>query len=133
MTIGEVAALAEVPPATVRYYERRGLIAAAPRTRAGYRVYGEDTAERLRFIRHAQRLGFSLEEIQELLSLRVHDPRACRHVESVAREKVRVIEQRVLELRRIQRTLENLVRSCEARRPTDECPVLAALIEENNQ
>lgn len=57
MTIGEVAALAEVPPATVRYYERRGLIAAAPRTRAGYRVYGEDTAERLRFIRHAQRGG----------------------------------------------------------------------------
>jgi Hg(II)-responsive transcriptional regulator len=129
MTIGEVADLAGVPAATVRYYERRGLIAPAPRTAAGYRRYGPDAAHRLRFIRHAQALGFSLKEIQELLALRVQDPAACPHVEESAREKLRLIRKRVRELERMQRTLERLVRSCRARRPTDECPVLAALEE----
>ena len=77
MKISEVAALAGVPTATVRYYERRGLIAQAPRTGSGYRTYGSDTATRLRFIKRAQDLGFSLEEIQELLGLRVEDSAAA--------------------------------------------------------
>jgi MerR family mercuric resistance operon transcriptional regulator len=129
MQIGDVAALAGVPAATVRYYERRGLLAAPPRTRAGYRQYGPETARRLRFIKHAQALGFSLDEVQELLDLRVQDPSACHHVETTAREKIRGIKQRIAELQRMQRALEGLVRSCRARRPTDECPVLRALSE----
>ncbi len=78
LRIGDVAAAAGVPAATVRYYERRGLLPRAPRTPAGYRQYGTETPRRLRFIRHAQELGFSLEEIQSMLALRSDDPAACR-------------------------------------------------------
>jgi Hg(II)-responsive transcriptional regulator len=129
MKIGDLAAVADVPAATVRYYERRGLLAAAPRTESGYRQYGPETALLLRFIKHAQELGFSLDEIQELLKLRIQDSAACSEVEATAREKIRAIRQRIRDLRRMQRTLEGLVRSCRARRPTAECPVLAALAE----
>jgi MerR family mercuric resistance operon transcriptional regulator/MerR family gold-responsive transcriptional activator of gol and ges genes len=129
MQISAVAALAGVPAATVRYYERRGLLAAPARTRAGYRQYGPETARRLRFIKHAQALGFSLDEIQDLLELRVQDRTACAQVAASAREKIDDIKQRIVELQRMQRTLEALVRSCRARRPTDECPVLVALSE----
>lgn len=129
LNIGDVAALAGVPAATVRYYERRGLIAAAFRTRAGYRQYGPDAARHLRFIKHAQAFGFSLEEIQELLALRADDAAACPRVATTAREKIRAITQRIRELERVRHTREGLVRSCDARQPTGECPVLASLAE----
>jgi Hg(II)-responsive transcriptional regulator len=130
MNIGEIAALAGVPAATVRYYERRGLIATVPRSRSGYRQYGPETARRLRFIKHAQELGFSLEEIQELLALRVSNPASCARVEATTRHKLAGVRHRIRELVRMERVLEDLVRSCEAKRPTDECPVLAVLAEE---
>ena len=133
MTIGEVAALAGLPTATVRYYEQRGLIGTAPRTHSGYRQYGPEMARRLRFIKHAQGLGFSLDEIQELLALRVADPAACSQVAATTREKIRGIRQRIRELQRMERTLTGLVRSCQARRATEECPVLAALAEPETQ
>lgn len=129
LNIGEVAALAGVPAATVRYYERRGLLPAPSRTRSGYRQYGPDAAHRLAFIKHAQALGFSLDEIRELLELRVTDASSCSQVEAATQEKIRGIKQRIAELQRMQRTLEGLVRSCRARRPTVECPVLASLAE----
>lgn len=130
MTIGQLAAAAGVPPATVRYYEQRGLLAIAPRTRAGYRVYDGDGVRRLRFIRHAQALGFSLEDVQELLALRVTDPASCTHVAVTTREKLTDVRHRIRELRRMERTLNTLLRSCETRQPTDECPVLAALADD---
>ena len=129
MTIGEVAALAGVPTATVRYYEQRGLIGTAPRTHAGYRQYGPETARRLRFIKRAQELGFSLDEIQELLALHVAEPASCPQVEATTREKIQGIRQRIRELQRMERTMTGLVRSCQARRATEECPVLAALVD----
>jgi DNA-binding transcriptional MerR regulator len=70
MRIGEIAVQAGVPTATVRYYERRGLVPRAPRTASGYRAYGPDVVRRLRFIKHAQELGFALEDIQHMLALR---------------------------------------------------------------
>lgn len=130
MNIGELAAAAGVPAATVRYYEQRGLLAPAPRTRAGYRVYDADGVRRLRFIKHAQALGFSLEDIQELLSLRVTDPVSCAIVESSTQEKLEHVRERIRELRRMERTLESLLRSCEGKQATGECPVLAALADE---
>lgn len=130
MKISEVAALAGVPTATVRYYERRGLIAQAPRTGAGYRTYGSDTATRLRFIKRAQDLGFSLEEIQELLELRVEDPAACPVVEARTREKIAEVERKIRELSRMRETLEGLVESCRTHAPTAECPILESLIQE---
>lgn len=130
MTIGQLAAAAGVPPATVRYYEQRGLLAAAPRTRAGYRIYDAEVLRRLRFIRHAQALGFSLEDVQALLALRVTDPESCTHVEVTTREKLDGVRDRIRELRQMERALTALVRSCKTRQPTDECPVLSALTDE---
>lgn len=127
MQIGELAALAGVPTPTVRYYERRGLIMESARTRAGYRQYGPEAVRRLRFIRHAQELGFALDEIEEMLALRIDDPAACARVEATTREKVRVVQQRLAELQRLERALTELVHSCEHQRPAEPCPILTIL------
>lgn len=133
LKIGEVAELAGVPTATVRYYERRGLIDRAPRSGSGYRQYGRDTAERLRFIKRAQDLGFSLAEIQELLALRVDDPAACPAVEAKARHKIAQVKRMIRDLTRIGTTLEGLADSCRTHAPTAECPILDALREEGER
>ena len=80
LTIGQVAAAAGVNIQTIRYYERRGLLATPRRTASGYRQYTGDAVNRIRFIKHAQELGFSLKEIQELLALRVRHAAACNPV-----------------------------------------------------
>src|SRR6266581_4859338 len=77
LTIGQVATAADVNVQTIRYYERRGLVPTPRRTASGYRQYTDDAVARLRFIKHAQELGFSLQEIQELLGLRVRHAAAC--------------------------------------------------------
>lgn len=130
MNIGEIAALAGVPTATVRYYERRGIIAKPPRTNSGYRKYGTDTAKRLRFIKRAQELGFSLDDIRELLELRVDDPAACPIVETKTREKIAQVARMIRELTRMQDVLGGLADSCRTHLPTAECPILEALAEE---
>lgn len=127
LTIGQVAAAALVNIQTIRYYERRGLFAAPRRTASGYRQYGEDAVSRLRFIKHAQELGFSLKEIQDLLGLRVRNGSTCDAVARTTRQKIDVVQQRIADLRRMRRTLERLAAACAARRPTDDCPILEAL------
>jgi Hg(II)-responsive transcriptional regulator len=127
LTIGQVAEAAEVNIQTIRYYERRGLFPKPRRTPSGYRQYAEDAVGRLRFIKHAQELGFSLQEIQELLGLRVQHGAACDVVEQKTRGKIDVVEQKIRDLERMRRTLEQLAEACTARRPTDECPILEAL------
>lgn len=127
MTIGDVAALAGVPTATVRYYERRGLIAKAPRTDSGYRQYPEEVVVRLRFIKRAQELGFTLAEIRDLLDLRVEDAAACVVVEAKTREKLEQVRGKIRELQRLEAALERLTVSCRNRTPTAECPMLEAL------
>lgn len=127
LTIGQVASAAAVNIQTVRYYERRGLVPTPRRTPAGYRQYAEDVVARLRFIKHAQELGFSLREIQELLGLRVRHGAACDTVERKTRQKIEVVEQRISDLKRMKRTLERLAGACAARRPTDDCPILEVL------
>lgn len=130
MTIGQVASAADVNIQTIRYYERRGLVLAQRRTPAGYRQYAADAVERLRFIRHAQELGFTLKEIQELLGLRVRHGAACGAVERKTRAKLVLVQQKIVALGRIERTLERLAAACAARRSTDACPILDALEEE---
>src|ERR671918_71963 len=127
LTIGQVAAAAAVNIQTIRYYERRGLFVPPRRTPAGYRQYAEDAVSRIRFIKHAQVLGFSLKEIQELLGLRVRHGAACDAVERKTRDKIELVQQRIRALRRMKRTLERLAAACTARQPTDECPILEAL------
>ena len=127
LTISQVATAADVNVQTIRYYERRGLFPTPRRTPAGYRQYTEDAVARLRFIKHAQDLGFSLQEIQELLGLRVRHGAACDTVERKTRQKIEVVQQRIRDLQRMKRTLEQLAAACTARRPTDDCPILEVL------
>ncbi len=131
MTIGEIATRVGVPTATIRYYEGRGLIPEAPRTRSGYRQYGDEAAERLRFIRRAQELGFTLDDVQDLLGLRVEDPATCAAVERKTREKIEQVQQKIRDLRRMEDALERLAASCADRRATVECPILQILAEED--
>lgn len=127
MTTGQLAARAGVNTQTLRYYERRGLLPRPARTRAGYRQYPSDAANRLKFIKRAQDLGFSLTEIRELLRLRVRDLSACDSVKQKTQAKLAVVDQKLRELERIKRSLEQLVAACDAQRPTGDCPVLKML------
>jgi len=127
LSIGQVAAAAAVNIQTIRYYERRGLFTTPRRTASGYRQYAEDAVTRLRFIKHAQELGFSLKEIQELLALRVRHGAACDPVARKARQKIELVERKIRDLERIRETLEQLAAACAARRRTDDCPILEAL------
>jgi Hg(II)-responsive transcriptional regulator len=127
LTIGQVATAADVNIQTIRYYERRGLFPTPRRTSAGYRQYADDAVARLRFIKHAQELGFSLKEIQELLGLRVRHGGACDVVERKTRQKIDVVQQRIRDLQHMRRTLERLAAACAVRRPTADCPMLEVL------
>lgn len=127
LTIGQVAGLADVNVQTIRYYERRGLVAPERRTEAGYRHYGGGAVARLRFVRHAQALGFSLAEIKELLALRVRNHSACGRIETRTREKITDIARRLRDLGQMKRTLERLAATCASRHTTDECPILKTL------
>lgn len=129
MTIGQVARLTELSVATVRYYESRGLIPEPPRTGSGYRQYSSETVDRLHFVKRAQALGFALEEIGEMLDLRVRQDTACEAVEALTSAKLADVRGRIRSLRRLETVLEDLVASCRSRTPTEECPVLDTLTE----
>ncbi len=126
-TIGRVAKKANVGIETIRFYEREGLIESPPRRPSGYRAYPPETVARVRFIRTAKDLGFSLKEIGELLSLRVDPVGSCVEIKSIAESKITDIEERVRRLGRIRRALRKLVAACDAREPTGECPILESL------
>jgi len=123
--IGQLARRAGVAIDTVRYYERNQLLTPAGRLASGYRRYGEGELKRLRFIRRAKALGFTLEEIRELLSL--SDERNVARVKRAAEAKLADIEQRVAELQRIRRGLRTLVAACPGHGRAEACPILNAL------
>ena len=127
LTIGKVARSAGLAIDTVRYYEREGLLEKPARTASGYRHYTTDAIARLRFIRQAKELGFSLHEIKELLSLRVTPGKSCADVKARAEAKIANVEQRIAQLSRMKRALEKLAAACAGRGPTSECPILEAL------
>lgn len=129
MTIGELATAARVNAQTVRYYERRGILAEPPRTDSGYRQYEPEALARLRFIKRAQELGFTLEDIRELLELRVEDPAACPMVQAKTQTKLEKVQRKIRELERMERVLDQLAASCAAREATAECPILEMLVE----
>lgn len=127
-TIGKVAALADVSTDTLRYYEKERLIAPASRTAAGYRLYNDEAVRRIRFIKHAQHCGFTLSDIQELLTLKHAGSACCEDVRSLAVEKKLRIEHKLKALRVMSRALDDLIQSCEGgEQATDACPILAAL------
>ncbi|MGH7923175.1 MAG: MerR family transcriptional regulator [Candidatus Binatus sp.] len=127
LTIGQVAKAADVHVETLRYYERRGLVPKPPRSISSYRDYPENTVHRVRFVRHAQALGFSLGEIRELLSLRAAPKARCADVKRQADTKLREIEIKIQALRSMHRALTALVSQCDGKLPASECPILEAL------
>jgi MerR family transcriptional regulator, copper efflux regulator len=133
LTIGEVAKAARIGVETIRFYEREGLIAEPPRRRSGYRQYPPDTVRRLRFIRRAKELGFTLKEIGELLDLRVDPAKSCADVRALAKAKIHDVEAKMADLVGIQTALGRLVRACRGKGPTSECPILDALEDQENE
>lgn len=131
LTIGRLAEGAGVNVETIRYYERRGLLPEPHRTESGYRQYSPDAVRRIRFIKRAQALGFTLDEIAELLRLRVAPGTNCNAVEARAKQAIARINAKVVELERMRLPLRRLVRACRRRQPSDECPILGTLDEES--
>ena len=127
MTIGRLAKQAGVNVETVRYYERRELIDQPKERRGAFRVYPAEAVRRLRTIKRAQQLGFSLEEIRELLELKLSNTAHCRDVQLQAERKVAEIEEKIRELSKVKRELESLVSACRAEASVAECPILVAL------
>ena len=124
MTIGALAKAAGVHVETVRYYQRRGLVDEPKRQPGSVRRYDEYAIKRLCFVRRAQELGFTLEEVRTLI--RLSDAPNCRGAREVAARKLEVVNARVMDLRRIQSALHRLVAQCDTgRKPT--CPIIEAL------
>jgi MerR family copper efflux transcriptional regulator len=129
LTIGKVARRAGVKIDTLRYYEREGVLPPPERTGANYRVYTEDTVLRVRFVKRAQELGFSLAEIKDLLELRVSDTASCADVRDQALAKVADLEGKIRSLEAMRRVLTKLADECSGQGPLSACPVLDALNE----
>jgi len=129
LTIGAVARRAGVGVETVRFYERRGLLRRPPRPGSGFRTYPEEIVARLRFIRQAQVLGFTLKEIGDLLALRVAPGTDCAAVRTRAAAKLADVEGRLAELERIRGALAKLVAACPGSGAVASCTILESLAE----
>ncbi len=127
LTIGKVAKQAGVNIDTLRYYEREGVIAEPVRNGSNYRVYSADTVLRVRFVKRAQELGFSLAEIKELLELRISEEASCADVRNQAQAKIEYLDGKISSLRAMRRALSKLVAECSGQGPVSECPILDAL------
>lgn len=126
LTIGRLAQLVGLNLETIRYYERRGLLGKPPRTAAGYRQFSPESVQRLRFIKRSQELGFTLNEVAELLELR-HDPANGRDdVHTRAAEKIKDIDRKMQTLAAMKSVLGGLIARCE-QCGSEECPILASL------
>lgn len=127
-TIGSLAQAAEVHVETVRFYQRKGLLPEPDKPWGGIRRYGPAELARIRFIKSAQRLGFSLDEVQELLKL--EDGSGCRAASEQARRKLADVRTRLVDLQRMEAVLTDLVGRCESARGKVCCPLIAALQQE---
>ena len=129
LTIGALARGERLAPETLRHYERLGLIEPSRRTPSNYRLYGPEAARRLRFIRRAQALGFSLAEIRELLSLHARSEEDMGSVKAIVERRVADVEERIRDLEQLRAGLRALSDLCPGHGPLGECPILAALLE----
>jgi MerR family copper efflux transcriptional regulator len=127
LTTGQVADDAGVKKDTILYYEREGLIDEPPRTDNGYRQFPQDTVQTIRFIQEAQSLGFTLNEIESLLSLREGESVDCDDVQSMAREKHQSIENKIKKLEKMKETLDDLIEQCERNGTYEYCPIIESL------
>ncbi|HVA65554.1 MAG TPA: heavy metal-responsive transcriptional regulator [Elusimicrobiota bacterium] len=127
LQIGAIAKRARVNIQTIRYYERRGLVSPEGHRESGYRLYSGEAIKKIRFIKNAQDLGFTLEEIMSLLKLQVSRKSKCGQVKRKAEEKIADVRSKINSLKAIERALLGLVKSCRSRSETDPCPILKSL------
>jgi MerR family mercuric resistance operon transcriptional regulator len=125
LTIGALAKHGGVNVETIRYYQRRGLLEEPPKPRGGFRHYASESVKRIHFIRRAQALGFTLDEIRGLLDL--DEQKACRHTRDVAVQKLELIEQKIADLTKMQKALSRLVGACDASSSGKACPIIHLL------
>lgn len=124
-TIGKVAAAAQVNVETIRFYQRRGLLKEPPKMLRSFRYYDEAAIGRIRFIKRAQTLGFSLEEIIGLLAL--EQSRACAPTHDAAVRKLQLVDERIADLTRMRSALQAVVQQCEAGHGAVSCPIIKSL------
>ena len=129
MKIGELAKIADVNIDTIRYYEKAGVLPEPLRRPSGYRDYDESTLRRLRFVRNAKRLAFSLLEITELLALSSGSDMA--HIRNAAKDKLATVEARITDLTRMKEALGHIIRECPGHGPGEECPIVQSLASPN--
>lgn len=128
MTVGQLAKKVQINIETVRYYERRGLLPEPIRSESRYRQYTENDVARILFIKRAKELGFTLKEISELLSLKIDSETTCGDVKKLSESKIANVEEKIRDLQKIKKKLEELVILCDQENAsTSECPILEAL------
>jgi len=128
LTIGTLAKRGGVNVETIRYYQRRGLLQEPLKPHGGYRRYQPETVKRVRFIKRAQTLGFTLEEITGLLGL--DEREACLETREVAAQKLTLIEQKLSDLSKMKKAFSRLVRACDASSIGEPCPIIHLLIQD---
>ncbi len=126
LTIGFLAKAADVNIETIRYYQRFGIIDEPPKPFEGYRVYPPETIDRLRFIKRAKQLGFSLKEIAELLEL---GDGHCADIRVRAETKRAHVEKQIKDLKKLKKTLDTLITSCQSDNDTTHCPIVDTLVQ----
>ena len=112
---------------TLRYYERRGLLPAPPREDSGYRAYGSEAVTVVRFVKRAQELGFSLDEVEALLELAGGGPDACETVKRLTGERIAELDRRIADLRAMRGSLRRLRATCHRPRDHRECPLIRSI------
>lgn len=127
-TISQLAKAAEIPTTTVRYYERIGLVEPEDRSAGNYRLYGDESLHRLRFIRAAQAIGFTLDDVRALLGEGGSVPR-CGEVQQLIVDRLAEIDQRLKDLRQVRRVLNAALAKCESSNARRACHVLELLKE----
>ena len=125
LTIGRVAKAAGVNVETIRFYQRRDLLAEPAKPKGGIRRYSDEVIARVRFIKRAQQLGFTLDEVKNLLAL--EDGQSCKKTHDLAVRKLAVVESRVADLNRIRRMLKGLIAECEIGSGRIACPIISTL------
>jgi len=128
LTTGRLARMVDINPETIRYYEREGLLEQPLRLASGYRIFPAESVARIRFIKRAQRLGFSLDEIKELLAMRVERTgRECAQVKRLATRKIAEIDGKMQALLAMRGVLEQLEAQCPGSGPLSRCPIVNSL------
>lgn len=133
LTIGQLAKITDNSTVTIRYYEKYGLIPSSKRSDGGYRLYPESLIPRFRFIKNAKLVGFSLDEIKELLLLQALPHSKGQHIKDITIKKLSAIKEKINSLQKMQRALKHLAASCNGQMPIQECPILEALFTENKK